>query len=107
MLIPKTTPLLFTNETAKSLVSDKKYTAEQLKNACQEFEALFTEQMLKTMWKTVPSGGLLPKSQAQKIWEDMYVEQIAREISSGKGLGIADSLYRQLSAQLTYKDSSK
>lgn len=107
MLIPKTNPLQFTNETTKSLVSEKKYNAEQLKKTCQEFEALFTEQMLKTMWKTVPSGGLLPKSQAQKIWEDMYVEQIAKEISGGKGLGIADSLFRQLSAQLTYKDSSK
>ncbi len=107
MLIPTTRPLLFVNDTGKSLRPEKEYKIAQLKRTCQEFEAIFAEQMLKTMWKTVPSEGLFPKSQAQRIWEDMYLEEMAKEISMGKGLGIADALFRQLSAQLIYKDSSK
>ncbi|HHY19721.1 MAG TPA: hypothetical protein GX522_07475 [Firmicutes bacterium] len=87
----------------KELNQTKEYTEEDLKKACQEFEAIFTEQLLKAMHKTVPSGGILPKSQAQKMWEEMYIEELAKEVALGEGVGVADALYQQLSAQMAYK----
>ncbi|MDD2430696.1 MAG: rod-binding protein [Bacillota bacterium] len=89
-------------ETAKSL-NDQGYTDEDLKVACQEFEAIFTQELLKTMWATVPESGLIKESQAQKIWKDLYIEQLAKTSSVGKGIGIAENLYYQLRATQSYK----
>lgn len=83
------------------------YTDEDLKKACQEFEAIFAEYLLKSMWQTVPDEGFIEKSQAQKIWEEMYVSELAKVSSEGRGLGIKDTLYKQLMAQKTYNNPSK
>ena len=94
-------------ESAKALQNGQEYTKEELQKVCQEFEAIFTQQLLKVMWKTIPENGALPKSTARKMWEDMYIEELAKDVSKGRGLGLADSLYRQLSAQLAYQETTK
>lgn len=81
----------------------KQYTDEDLMNACREFETLFTQELLKTMWATVPESELIKESQASKIWKDMYIEQLAKVSSQGRGLGVAETLYNQLRASQTYK----
>ncbi|NIM06527.1 MAG: hypothetical protein GTO55_08870 [Armatimonadetes bacterium] len=70
--------------------------AQRLKEACAEFEAIFLTHMLRCMKATVPDGGLLPKSSGEKIFEDMFDEQIAREIAKTGTLGLADILLRDL-----------
>jgi flagellar protein FlgJ len=69
----------------------------ELKKACEDFEAIMIQQMLKAMRKTVPEGGILEKSSGSDIWESIYDEKISFE-SSGveKGTGLAKFLYRQL-----------
>jgi flagellar protein FlgJ len=90
------------SENSKSFI-EKGYTDETLKEACQEFEAIFTQELLKTMWATVPESGLIKESQAEKIWKEMYIEQLAKVSSTGKGIGIAENLYNQLLANQSYK----
>ncbi len=74
---------------------------EKLKKACQEFEGYYLQQLFKEMRKTVPEGTLLEKSQGREIFEDMLYEEHAKNISSGKGMGLADMLYKQLSKDKT------
>lgn len=70
---------------------------KKIKKACADFEALLTYQMLKTMRRTVPKGGLLPKTTRTDTW-DMFMDQhIAEELSKrGGGLGIQKILYDRL-----------
>ena len=72
----------------------------RLKEACRGFEEIFINMMLKEMRKAVPKSGLLPDSLQKDIYTSMFDQQIAREISTGKGIGISEMLYENLSAKL-------
>ncbi len=76
----------------------------KLKEACQGFESLFLNMMLKEMRKTVPKNET-SNSYAMGMYQEMLDEEIAENASKGKGIGIADAMYRQLSNKLknTYK----
>ncbi len=69
-----------------------------LRQACREFEALFIQSMLKGMHATVPDSGLLDKDAGRDIYREMMDIEIAREIAGrNNGLGIGQTLYRELS----------
>ncbi|GMG95563.1 rod-binding protein [Tepidimicrobium xylanilyticum] len=68
---------------------------EALKEVCKEFESIFLAMMFKEMKKTVPENGLIEKSTAQKIFEEMYIDELSKEISKENGVGIAEMLYQQ------------
>lgn len=70
---------------------------EELLKACQDFEAIFTNIMLKEMRKTVGESGLIEKSRATEMFEEMYDEKLSEEISKGSnGIGVAKMLYEQM-----------
>jgi len=62
----------------------------------KQFEAIFTQMMLKSM-RAASFGDPLFDSQAGDAWRDMFDQQLSLNLSQhGKGLGIADMLVRQL-----------
>jgi len=65
-----------------------------LRQAAQQFEALFTEMMLKSAHQT-KFGDDLTGEQGD-FYQDMFDQQMAMHLSAGKGLGLADMLVRQL-----------
>jgi flagellar protein FlgJ len=71
----------------------------ELKKACNQFEQYFVNQLFKEMRNTVHNGGLIPKSQGEKLFEDMLYEEHSKEISKGQGIGIGEMMYKQLSKQ--------
>lgn len=71
---------------------------EKLQKACQEFEAIFLNMMLKQMRASVMEGGFTEKSHAREIFEEMHDEELAKAMSQGKGMGLAQQLYQQLTA---------
>ncbi len=71
---------------------------EALHEVARRFEGLFIEMMLKSMRDSVQKGGLM-ESQAGDMYQQMYDRQIADNMSSGRGLGLAEMMVRQLSAQ--------
>lgn len=66
-----------------------------LRKAAQQFEALFTEMMLKAAHQT-QFGDDLTGPQGD-VYKDLFDQQLAVHMSSGKGMGLADLLVRQLS----------
>lgn len=70
---------------------------KELMEVCKEFESIFTYMMLKEMKKTVPdNNGFIEKSQGTQIFEEMYLEELSKEMSNGdNGIGIAKMLYEQ------------
>ena len=77
----------------------------KLKETCKEFESLFINMMMKEMRKTVPESELLSSSFATDTYQEMLDEEISKSASKGNGIGIADAMYKQISAKLknTYK----
>ena len=70
-----------------------------LRQVAQQFETLFTGMMLKSM-RDANFGDPLFGSEDQDTYREMFDQQIALEMSKGKGLGIAELLVRQLSGTL-------
>lgn len=66
-----------------------------LKAAARQFEALFTQQLFKSM-RAAKVGDDLMGSEQSSMYQDMFDQQMAQHLSQGRGLGIADLLVRQL-----------
>ena len=92
----------------KNDAKDKAPTA--LKEAARQFESLFTQMLLKSMREANKSFGedSLFGSDQGDMYQDMFDDQIAMQLSKGKGLGLADMLVRQLQGgvQSTEKTSA-
>lgn len=68
---------------------------EALRAAAKQFEALFTQQLLKSMREAKLGDDPMAGDQGD-FYQGMFDQQLSMQIASGKGLGIADMLVRQL-----------
>jgi len=68
---------------------------EGMKQASKQFEVMFMGMVLKSMREATPSEGLFG-SQSEKMYTAMLDQQLAQNLS-GRGLGLADAMYAQLS----------
>ena len=71
----------------------------ELKKACQEFEAIMLDMLYKQMKATVIKSDLLEDDPGREIFESMLEEELMEQASKRGGLGLAESLYKQLSRQ--------
>lgn len=70
---------------------------KELLKACQQFESIFTNILMKEMRETVGDSSLTKKSRGREIFQSMYDEKLSDAISSGdNGIGIAKMLYNQM-----------
>lgn len=68
-----------------------------LREAAQQFEALFVKQMLNSMRATLDTkSDMLYGGLSQDIFEDMLYDEYSRIFAKTGDLGIADLIYRQL-----------
>lgn len=68
----------------------------KLLEACRNFEAIFVQQLLKEMRKTVPKNGLMPESMESGIYTSMFDEEISKQVSQHGRLGLAEMMFKQL-----------
>ncbi len=69
----------------------------ELREVCEDFEAMFVKMMLDSMRKTLSDDTLIPKNQGEKLFEDELYGEYAKSISQTANLGLADMMYSQLS----------
>lgn len=70
---------------------------KKLRETCQEFEAIFIKQMLKSMKNTVKKSGLIKESMGEKLFDDMLYDEYATKMSKTSGFGVGEMMYKQLS----------
>ena len=70
-------------------VSHSGESSPQLKEACSELESLFISYLLKEMRATIPKTGLISGGKAEEIYTSMLDTQIAKEMASQRGIGLA------------------
>lgn len=74
-----------------------------LREVAEQFEALFVQNMLKSMRQA--SFGDPIFGEAGGLFRDMFDQQIATDIASGPGLGLADLLVRQMQPTASAADT--
>ena len=81
---------------------------QQLWQASQELEAIFLQQMVSAMQRTVPrDDGVLKRSQAEELFQGMLDEELAKVMAESGEMGLARTLYEQLVQSLDEKGKSK
>lgn len=60
-------------------------------------EGMFVQMMLKSMRETLPKDGMF-SSDSTRLYTSMYDQQIAQQMTAGKGLGLADMIVKQTEA---------
>ena len=67
-----------------------------LREASVELEALLLKMMYSEMYKTVPKDELFGDDNAMEIYQDMYQNELTKEMAKAGGIGLADFIYQQL-----------
>lgn len=68
---------------------------ETLRAVATSFEALFLRQLLSVMRSSVPQGGLFEETPARRLFEEMRDDQLAEEMASAGGIGLAKILLEE------------
>jgi len=77
-----------------------------LREVASQFEALFLQSMLKNMREASLGDPIFGNSDQHEMYQEMMDQQLAVEMASGKGIGLADMLVRQLGGQEASKLST-
>lgn len=79
----------------KRLARNDANSPEALRAAAKQFEALFLQMVLKSMRDAVPSSGLLDSDES-RMFQSLQDQQMTMNLAQGRGVGLAEVLYRQL-----------
>ncbi len=84
------------NQFAALRVAADQNDPEVLREVAGQFEALFVQTMLKNMREASLGDPLMDDSNQYEMYQGMLDQQLALEMSSGPGIGLAEMLVRQL-----------
>ena len=71
----------------------------EMKQATQDFEAIFLNMVIQAMWKTIPESGMFEKNSVTNIYEGIIKSALSDGLSKDGGIGIGKMLYQQLSKE--------
>lgn len=66
------------------------------RETAEQFEAIFLSQMMAPMFETIPTDSVMGGGHAESVYRGMMVEEMGKSIARGGGIGIADSVYREI-----------
>ena len=79
---------------------------KSLRESSREFETIFISEMFKAMRKAVPDGGLIKKDSASEMYQEMLDGETAKAAASGKGLGLGEAMFEQMSDLISKRKES-
>jgi len=90
-------------------VAGREDTAAGLKKVAKQFEAMFLNIMLKSMRESNKafSEGSYLNSNEMEFYQQNFDDQMSVHLSAGKGIGLAENLYRQLLNQFDVKETNE
>ncbi len=100
-LVPATLLVNGMQNEAGQPLSEKK--DGELKKACQDFEAMFINMILKEMRKSVPKQGMLHGGMQEEMYVSMFDQKMAEKIASGRGIGLWQNLYEELAGKVLHR----
>jgi peptidoglycan hydrolase FlgJ len=105
LLNPKAIPLRpahYLKPQDKALPLDKDRQAQgetqKLKAACDNFEALFMQQLFKQMRSSIPKDALFGGGSAEQIYTEMLDGELSKKMAGSGALGISRLLFDYMTA---------
>lgn len=72
--------------------------AANIRPVARQVEGMFVQMMLKSMREALPKDGLF-SSENTRLYTSMYDQQIAQQMTAGKGLGLAEMMVKQMAPE--------
>lgn len=69
--------------------------AANIRPVARQVEGMFVQMMLKSMREALPKDGVFSSDQT-RLYTSMYDQQIAQQMTAGKGLGLAEMMVKQM-----------
>ncbi len=69
---------------------------EKLREVSRQFEAVFLNQMVGAMRKTVQPNGIVQQGQGEKIYQSMLDAEHAERMAQSNQFGLSDMIYEHL-----------
>ena len=69
---------------------------EEMEKVARDFESVFINKLFETMRKGIPKSGLID-SHSLDMFQSMMDQEMAKELSMQKGLGMGEMVYNDLS----------
>lgn len=70
----------------------------QIRQAAEEFEAVFISEMLKPMFETIDVNSEFGGGKGEEIFRGLMVQEYGKILSQNGGVGLSDHLVRQMIA---------
>ena len=67
-----------------------------MEKVARDFESVFINKLFESMRKGIPKSGLL-ESHSMDMYQSMMDQEMAKELSKRKGLGMGEMVYNDLS----------
>ncbi|ATF50052.1 flagellar assembly peptidoglycan hydrolase FlgJ [Citrobacter freundii] len=69
--------------------------AANIRPVARQVEGMFVQMMLKSMREALPKDGVF-SSDSTRLYTSMYDQQVAQQMTAGKGLGLAEMMVKQM-----------
>ncbi len=69
---------------------------KKARETAESFEAVFLSQILKSMSMGMKSDGPFGGGHSEEVFQDILSEEIAGQIARNGGIGLSDSIYREI-----------
>ena len=69
---------------------------KDMEKVARDFESVFVNKLLESMRKAVPKSGLLDSS-ALDMYQSLMDQEMAKNMSERKGMGLGEMVYKDLS----------
>lgn len=96
-------PILMTG--SKPSLEPRQVDERKLEKVCLEFEAIFINQMLKAMRKTIPKTNFFKKESGRELFESLFDSEISKIVSQKGGFGLGKILYKKMIEQIDYRNA--
>ncbi len=80
----------------KQAVQDAVNGHRDAREVAEEFESVFLTTMIQGMFEGIKTDGPFGGGHGEQIYRSMLNEQYAEAIASRGGIGLADSIYREI-----------
>lgn len=79
-----------------TLVPQPDETSPEVRRAAEQFESMFLAEMLAPMFEGIQTDGLGGGGMGEEMFRPMLIERYAEALSKAGGVGLADSIIREL-----------
>ena len=74
----------------------KKFDETKLKKACEDFEALFINQLMQSMRRTVLKSKFLEDAPGKAVYQSLFDREISQKMAQKGALGVGKIIYRKV-----------